>query len=431
MVSPTRLAGRWRKPAPRHALGTAERTKAEPSSTLALLFVLVLTSGFVAGTTATFTAGATNSNSLATGVLDSPSSGIATLRGDSITLSWGLMGGGVDQLDIGYRLRHQDGGQATTTGTSPGCPAATDVAWASATQIAHQTVGPYTHAGIGAAGTRNNTISNYPEGRWVCYKVETVAPCCNPTPGANAWTAINDLSPVHDIQVGHVIQGVTVPASDHDTTTDDIPAGPGYPPPYTTFNNNNLSAGDRIIITFSQAVDTASANAPSSTDKICNRTDFDVIWLGVPSAFNCGDFDRPPGVSNVTQDFLVNLPNVKVGALDVTTAGGNAELQTTIGWATASGVFDIDGADGYSCTPNCTRLQIRIDSGTTGDPATHVKFYPSRMADALRSEHNTAGQSVAENAGGTRYQICTPNPATITDVTDGRCYPTGTGQTNW
>ena len=41
----------------------------------------------------------------------------------------------LDQLDIGYRIRHKDGGQATATGTSPGCQAATDVVWASATVL--------------------------------------------------------------------------------------------------------------------------------------------------------------------------------------------------------------------------------------------------------------------------------------------------------
>ena len=246
MLAPSRPDSRPRKPPPRHAL---EAPRQGDHTTLILVLLLVLTSGFVAGTTATFNARTRNpSNTFATAALSVPTNLSLTPSGSDVVVAWTNVTG-TNNAGAGYKVSFFDRGAGTTTAALPtACPASgfTEVG-----SIAGQ---PFTDTNLTAA-----PHVNYADGRFWCYEVKTAYPCC-PVP-ANAWTS-QGTNPITSVRLGNTFASLTINGD-----LDGI-----------------LEQGEFIDVTFNQPIDTATQPASGST--VCTNRDDDSIYFGMSGTGN-------------------------------------------------------------------------------------------------------------------------------------------------
>jgi hypothetical protein len=360
----------------------------ERQNTVAVMFVLLITSGFVAGTTATFTASTTNSNALATASLTQPLSGSppSTLRGYAVELKWNLIGGETpDTLDVGYRVRRSDTLDPPADGADPSCVSNVDFTNDSTpfgpNPIDHTTSNSYIDTAIGDPAT-------FAPGRWICYQVETVAPCCTPAPDeTNAWTAVSGTAPSYSVQLGNVVQSVKL-----------VGNGSGNLDGDTDGINSGSDTGDRFDFTFSQAIDTTNAG-PITGMLVCGRSNTssnDTIKFGPTSC-----------TSNTVDDSTLGFLNLSGNTW---TGSQNRSWTGTVEWQPTS------------CTDSCTGLRVWVTgSGTLSTPYSSGTFQPSALTDVAPSYYQTDGNTIG---GESKIQLCTTNQ--IVSGRAGRCRPTYT-----
>lgn len=242
---------------PRHALEEPPRD----NTTIVLIIVLILTSGFVAGTTASFNAmtrntltiglGATTTTTTTTTVPQTeapsaPTGVVGVHAGSAIDVSWtnGGTGGSPSSFDIQHMSKAPAAAGGTTDCTGTSLESTVAFAQPSSTP-------PYSHTGT--------------TGHWYCYAVRA-----NNDMGSSSYS-----TPSSAYQAGFVIQSVAVTMG------------------------ASLDAGDTITINFNQPVDTAPGGTPvladttssfsNSTHNVCYRSN--VLYIGVTgkSGSNCGN----------------------------------------------------------------------------------------------------------------------------------------------
>lgn len=195
-------------------------------STLMALLALLLSSGIVVSTAASFNASVTDdANQFATAALDRPSNLTGEMAGTGASLAWFGVTGPSNE-DAGYNILWADAGPPTAAGESPTCVGVTGY-----TRIDSTGNASYTDA---TANTRAQSPPGTDRpGRFVCYQVETVYPF---PPSASPWVS-QGANPTKDVQVGFVTAKVAMS---------------------NVGTNFAMSTGDTITITFNQPVATSS-----------------------------------------------------------------------------------------------------------------------------------------------------------------------------
>jgi hypothetical protein len=218
---------------------------------------LMMTSGFITGTSASFNASASNRNSsYATASLTAPSALAASVSGNDVSLSWsaGSFGGGTG---FGHRIQTRSMGvQADPRDgqSTPGTCAATDT---------FSTTAVRTNAATTTA-THTGASSSANAGSWLCYRADTEYPA-NPSPAQ--WFSQTG-NPVAAVMVGHVVRSVS--AANGGTA-------------------GSVGQGDVFTFTFNQAVNIATGpsntnnnpnNAPTTGNDVCVDPTGGVIVFG-------------------------------------------------------------------------------------------------------------------------------------------------------
>lgn len=237
----------------------------ESSRSLSIAFTLVLASGLVAGTSASFNAGTDNrDNKMAMAALTAPTALTATPAAGDVNLAWGAgsFGGGtgfghrVMVRNLGVEPGVRDGldGPASTCSASDTFTSTPARTGASTTSVTH------TGAVSGAAGS------------YACYRVETEYPA---SPATAQWFSQTG-NPVATVMLGHVVRTVTAVNG----------GGPG-----------DVDEGDSFVLTFNQAVNIATgpvttddpSGSPTTGHDVCVDSSSGTINLGrVAIGTNCG-----------------------------------------------------------------------------------------------------------------------------------------------
>ena len=306
MLAPPRPDPRPRKPPPRHAL---DEPRKGDHTTLVLVLLLVLTSGFVAGTTATFNARTRNpANTFATAALSVPTNLSLTPSGSDVVAAWTNVAG-TNNAGAGYRISYFDRGAGTVTAGLPSaCPAS---GYTEVGSIAGQ---PFTDTNLTAA-----PHANFADGRFWCYEVKTAYPCCPVT--ASAWTS-QGTNPTTSVRLGNTFASLTI--------TGDL--------------DGILEATEYIDITFNQPIDTATQPAANST--VCTNATDNSIYFGMSGTGNnsCATSETLSGVRLTS-------------ATDITST--RRYLMTTSWPGCAS-----------PATTGCTTLRLTVGNITAGALAT-------------------------------------------------------------
>jgi hypothetical protein len=246
----SRRGSRRRKP--KHALQRPRR-RTDRGTTIGLVVILVLTSAFVAGTTATFTASTTNpNNNFATTALRAPTGAAVTGVGDDMKITWTAP---ATFTPDGYRITEKDHGAALPSNLAAPTSCSSVTSGYDSNEVgllAHHDV-PTTHTFTDLLSL--GTHANHLDGRLWCYRVQSRTPCC--VTGSSAW-----LSQTSGNQTGYSIAqgtyGMTLTAfsSTHVAGVRGDTGGTG-----------KLNPNDYFDFTFSQPMDTGTA--PSGS--ICVR----------------------------------------------------------------------------------------------------------------------------------------------------------------
>jgi hypothetical protein len=250
---------------PKHVLETPRRD----TTTMWLFLVLILTSGFVAGTTAAFRASATDTgNVFGSATLSNPAGQTVALAGNDLNLTISALGGfdGSPAVTYGSRWRFMWPTGVSTTGSSYGCSASTAAYTADLADSANsvKTV-DYT------------TVAGFADGRWMCVMAHTAYPATRPAAPAQQWYSQKD-NPSASVQLGHVVQSVSL--QDVQGTT------------------SSMKQTDRLVITFNQPVD---ATTRPTSGYVCARSNpVNRIFVAPVNAdgtdlSNCIN-NNPPGV---------------------------------------------------------------------------------------------------------------------------------------
>jgi hypothetical protein len=240
---------------------------------------LMLLSGAVAGTSASFNASTSEASpsGLGTDALYAPASLAATPSGNDVVVTWPVGSLGSGATTFGHQVAERSLGVGSADGlTSPAC-SETD-AFTTSTTGTNATLS-FTDIGV-ATATGN-------QGAWYCYRVQTTYPQVTPL-----WFS-QVANPVAKVQIGHVMRTV------------ELVNGNG--------TAGNLGTGDSVVMTFNQPVDTATG---PTTQLICARTNNDTINIGRSGTGACG-----------------NSETVVVGKIVVNTVASNATWNTSWMWS--------------------------------------------------------------------------------------------------
>jgi hypothetical protein len=385
---------RGRKPPPRHALEPATTPTRPPrrsdGTTLGIIVVLVLSSAFVAGTTATFTSTATNSsNEFAAAALATPGLPFtAEPKGNDVQLNW-TNATGSDSTGAGYRLSVTDW-QAAPNSVPTTCGASNPTY----TKIGNAQSGV---SGQGFLDTGASGRANFADGRLVCYQVQTAYPCCSGgVEGANAWLSQNSGSQANPITVANL--GMTLVS-------------------FTSGNGNTsggLRATDWFEFTFNQPISNPVTNAQT----VCADGTDEEILIGLDgSGNNCPQTSGSPSSRDST---LAGFRLVRTSA-----SGG---VSTNARYAISSVTFP--ACPGGS-PEGCYKMRITLGSliaGTNPTLSGTYKVEPSADPNYLVSTtgnvklcgtSTTTGAILDSGGGATSMTVYTGDP------TNGKCIYTG------
>jgi hypothetical protein len=320
-----RLPGLRRKPSPRHALPESAGRRRTDGATLGIVVALILTSGFVAGTTATFTAGTENSNNVfATAALNAPSAVSASLSDNTATIAW-TNSAAADNTSAGTRVSWRDDGAMASTAETFSC---STTAFANISTVVTTVASPTASTTETASGH-----ASYVDGKRYCYQLRSVFPCCAST---SPWLS-QSTSAVATLISGVTLIGATFVGNNNGV----LNAGTG-----TTASGTDGT--DYFVFTFNQAIQ--SSTWP--TGYLCTDSATGRILIGVSS--------------NTT---TAACPKTGTGA---DTIFRGLYLVPTAGSVSATSRMALGTASSVTCTvtPGCFSLKVPIRGLTAGSAPT-------------------------------------------------------------
>jgi hypothetical protein len=379
-----------RKPPPRHALPDeaplAPTPKRRDGSTIGVILVLVLTSGFVAGTTATFTGTTTNAgNEFAAAALSVPAALTAEPKGNNVQLLW-TNASGADVLNAGYRVSWVD--------------------WQAAPQPVATTCGvaspSWTKIGVAQSGVTGvldaaSTHTNFTDGRTVCYQVQTSYPCCSGgVEGTNAWVSQPSGSQTNPGAVANV--GMTLV---NFVSGNVLTAG-------------TVATGDWFEFTFNQPVDMTATATITNSQFLCTDSASGAIWVGLSGTGVATLCPETAGTAAQKDTTFSGFRLVKTSG----TGGINLNSRWAITVTTPSCV----GGSPLGCfIIRVTLLSIKKGSPPTlsgtykVEPSTNASFIRSSVGTVKICNHSTTTSTIAGLLLGTYSG----------DPTNGKCIYTG------
>lgn len=368
---------RRRRSAPQHA---AEPASGGDRTVLALILALVLTSGFVIGTTASFTASTKNKASFSTPALNRPTSASAVVKGKNIEISWSPIDRNLPRnANSGYRINRKYKGRPTNNfGGVPSCTTAEGESpnYFDNLSSTNLNSGPWPDDAVFYRS--GVSTGQYHDGQFVCYQVQAVYPCptavmggrvvCNE--GTNPWTSLL-LNPVTgSVQVGYVVSSWSFSS---------------------TATNGAPTEGEKLVFTFNQPFNASAANLPvvstnnNNGDSICIDPVANKIYVGSANT----------GGKNVECSDANDLP-VSVGILTpIASLPTNPDpLSSTSSREFRYRITAVDLAPG-GCTTTCTTMTLTLGGLRTpaetgapsmGNSSTQYRFQPTTTAGKLVSE---------------------------------------------
>jgi len=271
-------------------------TRPLPLVALALLAAIASSAAVATVAYASFTStGTATGGTISTRNLVAPGSLTATPSGHNVAVSWTAGSNG-----SGYKLL------AVANGMSSNCSAASFAALTATASLTYTDTGRYT-----------------PQGTYECYQVQTTY---------NTWNSVSG-NPTAAAQLGFVAAGVVI--------TNGGIAG-------------NLDTGDTIVVTYNQAVNTATG--PASTDNVCTDTGTNTIVLGSTGAgANCAT--SPATLGTITG---MTVSKKSRYAATWTWNAARSTVTITIGANTAGSAATITGAGTFNPTTTATGMLSTI-----------------------------------------------------------------------
>lgn len=328
---------------PRHALEPAKPDR----TTLWLIVVLLVTSAFVAGTTATFFASTTDSgNTFGSATLSNPAGQTIALSGSNLNLNITALGGfdGSPPVAYGSRWSYMWPTGVSQSGSSYGCSASTSLY---TTEL--------TTSGTSAASIDYLGVAGFAPGRWMCIMAHTAYPQNKPAAPMVQWFSQKD-NPKASVQLGHVVQSVNL--VDVAGTT------------------SRIQQNDRLVITFNQPVD---ATGRPTSGNVCARSFNERVFVGLSG---------PLCVSNNPSSVSVLYLEGAAG-VDITSNG--SFTNTTWTWSGDGRTLTIDLNSSASspisgCTTNCFR--VRMDLTVDAATALESSLTPTRSLCTLTDDED-------------------------------------------
>ena len=443
-----------RKAQPKHAMtarssssppsslrSSSTRSRRDPTSFL-LVAVLVVTSGFVAGTTATFTASTRNAgNTFTVAGIFTPTSPSASISGTTVSFAWtNVNAGNAANAGVGYRVSRSSPLDPTDTGgTAPSCPGT------GYSQIGYATGSPY--ADSAPAGVN--------QGQYLCYQAIGVYPCCPASGNIPIITSLQGAITTSQ-QYGYVVKSWSFTGNGDNTPT---------------------SGTDKLTINFNQ--DVAVSTSVSTSDTVCFDPQDKAIIIGASStvADSCAWEVQTLAITCTSGNWKVsfngsatsNLPcttttgaslQAKLQALGTVGSGnmyatgpvvaGNTSTYTVHFAGTLSGTQPVlalsNGAPGLGCS-GCTaaRVATEVFAGTAvGSVSASIGYLTNASAFTTSGNNCASGSCVASSryaisaVSWTAAQCTTPGVACKQAVitlganagTDAVTLPTGTWTSN-
>ncbi len=267
-------------------------TRPLPLVALALLAAIASSAAVATVAYASFTGtGTVTGGAISSRNLVPPGSLTAAPSGHDVAVSWTAGSNG-----NGYKLL------AVANGTSSNCSAASFATLTTTVSLTYTDTGRYT-----------------PQGTYECYQVQTTY---------NTWNSVSG-NPIAAAQLGFVAAGVAI--------TNGGGAG-------------KLDTGDTIVVTYNQAVNTATG--PSGTDNVCTDTGTNTIVLGTTGA------GTTCATSPTTLGTITGMTVSKKSRYAATWAWNAAHttLTITIGANTAGSAANITGTGTFNPTTTATGM---------------------------------------------------------------------------
>jgi hypothetical protein len=359
----------------------ASRQRRGDGTTLGVILALVITSGFVVGTTATFTSTTTNANNkFVAASLSTPGNLTATPSGANVVLAW-ANATGLDVTSAGYRVNWADWKQAPQTPDSS----------CGLTSAAFTTKVGVSQTGAGLTDSSASSRANFVDGREYCYQVQTSYPCC--PEGANPW-----LSQDVDFQQGNPTMVAVVGT----TMIDAIGVNGGV--------SGGLDSGDYFEFTFNQAVNLL----PTTSDYICTDGTGEAIWIGINGTNN----GTCPRTSNPNKDTIFK-------GFRLVSVAGNSDSGIVGGsnGATTAARYAISGVTTPACTGSipCAKVRITVGAPVTGSATATASgtFTVQTTADPAYVKSTTGGRKYC--AAQTTFTTVSTFALIAADPTGGRC----------
>lgn len=337
---------RRRRYQPRHAMEVPARAD---RTTIWVFVVLFLTGGFVAGTTAAFSASVADSgNAFGSATLSNPAGQTIALSGDNLNLGITAFGGfdGTPSVSYGARWRSMWPTGVSTTGSSYGCSAATSA------YTADLADSPTSAASVDAT-----VVPGMADGRWMCVMAHTAYPAAKPASPGVQWYSQKD-NPNQSVQVGHVVQSVNLL---------DV-AGTA----------NRIQKNDKLVITFNQPVD--PTGRPSS-GVVCARSFNSRIFVGGSTA-SCNN-NNPTSTSVLTLEPSLGVLITANGSYTATTWVWSADgTQLTITLDTNTNAPITGCLAGSGC------FRVRMDKTINASTALESQNTPTRALCTATDDNN-------------------------------------------
>lgn len=320
---------------PKHALEPERKDR----TVFWLFVVLIVTSGFVVGTTAAFQASTTDgvNNIVGSASLSKPVDQTLSVEGTNLALTINGFGNFEDVPGVSYgsRWRYRWPTGIGGTGSTPTC-----------SSLASDYPDDLTDSSTNTGSINYETITGWGNGRWLCVMAHTAFPAAKPAAPALQWWSADGTA--RATQLGHVVQRVTL--------QNGAPSSGG-----------SLGQGDQIVVGFSQAVE--ASDRPTS-GLVCARTATNAIFIAPVNSSNGNAIGNcnPAG----------NNPSVDMFYLEGLTAGavGSSQQYATASpwtWSDDGKQVTITLSSGASQTITCGTPCFRVRMANTWGAATRLE----------------------------------------------------------
>lgn len=341
---------------PRHALEPVARPD---RTTMWLFLVLILTSGFVAGTTAAFRASTTDTGNLfGAATLSNPSGQTIAVAGNNLDLSIATLGAfdGTPAVAYGSRWRSLWPTGVSTTGSAPSC-----------TSDSSMYTNDLTDSTSTAKTTAYTSVPGFADGRWLCIMGHTAYPQAKPAAPAEQWYSQRD-NPRDSVQLGHVVQSVTL---------QDASSSP-----------SSMKQNDQLVITFNQAVD---ATSRPTGGLVCARAN-PVNRIFVGSA-NASGVD----LANCNNNNPGSVKVLYLKPVNATIGGPGSFTDTTWAWSGDGRTLTITLNNNQTAGIVCTTTPcFRVAMDKTYSPSTTLESATGARALCVATDDNDFDNGICE-----------------------------------